>query len=78
MKNGTSDESRAVNTISTEEAWLSSREAKEHLNVGATKFWSLVRDQAFPSYRVGRLHRFRRSDLDAFVEANRHRPDECW
>lgn len=53
---------------------MSSREAMEYLNIGSTKFWSLVYGLALPSYRVGRLHRFRKSDLDAFMDAHRHRP----
>ncbi len=61
---------------SNERTYLSSREAMQYLNVGSTKFWSLVYGLALPSYRVGRLHRFRRADLDAFMEANKYLPGE--
>ncbi len=61
---------------SNEQTYMSSRDAMRYLNVGSTKFWSLVYGLALPSYRVGRLHRFLKADLDSFMEANRYLPGE--
>lgn len=62
-------------TIETTEAkWMTSDEAQEYLRIGKTKFYSLLYSGKLPSYRIGRAHRLRRADLDAFVEANRYRP----
>ena len=45
------------------------------LQIGRTKLWELVREQAFPAYRIGEGRngslRYRRSDVLGWLERNR-------
>lgn len=54
---------------------LTSSQVLELLQIGRTKLWELVRESAFPAYRIGRGRnaalRFRRSDVLAWLESHR-------
>jgi excisionase family DNA binding protein len=54
-----------------EEELLTVDEVQELLKVGRTFAYSLVRSGELPSYRVGRLLRVRRQDIDHWLEHNR-------
>jgi excisionase family DNA binding protein len=54
---------------------LTTSQVLELLQIGRTKLWELVRESAFPAYRIGRSRngplRFRRSDVLAWLEGQR-------
>jgi putative molybdopterin biosynthesis protein len=58
-----------MNTV--EEELLTVEQVQELLKVGRTFAYSLVRSGELPSYRVGRLLRIRRQDVDRWLEHNR-------
>jgi excisionase family DNA binding protein len=58
-----------MNTV--EEELLTVEQVQELLKVGRTFAYSLVRSGELPSYRVGRLLRIRRQDVDRWLEDNR-------
>ncbi len=54
---------------------LTSAQVQELLQIGRTKLWSLVRQGAFPAYRLGAGRsgplRYRRSEVLRWLERNR-------
>lgn len=63
---------RALDARSSEPApepseWLDTRGAAELLGVSSRTVSNYARSGALPSSRIGRLLRFRRSDLEAFL-----------
>jgi predicted DNA-binding transcriptional regulator AlpA len=55
--------------------WLTTRQILEFLQIGRTKLWELVRNGAFPAYRLGDGPnaglRYRRSDIVRWLENRR-------
>lgn len=43
-------------------------EAAEYLGICRASIWNLVARNAFPSIRIGRCSRFRRADIDAYLD----------
>jgi excisionase family DNA binding protein len=57
--------------------WLSTREAAEYLGgITVPSVYRLVDDGLLPAYRPTRGLRFRRSDLDTYLEQARVRPGD--
>jgi excisionase family DNA binding protein len=54
--------------------WFSSREAAKHLGLTTRTLYRLVDDGLLPAYRMGRVLRLKRDDIDAFIEASRVEP----
>ena len=54
-----------------EEELLTVEQVQELLKVGRTFAYSLVKSGELPSYRVGRLLRIRRADVEQWLEHNR-------
>jgi len=54
---------------------LTSRQARELLQIGRTKLWELTRTQEIPAYRAGTgvraSLRYKKSELLAWLERNR-------
>ena len=48
--------------------WLSTDDAKRHIGVSAATLYRLVDEGLLPAYRPSRSLRFRRRDLDAYLE----------
>lgn len=63
--------------------WFSQRAAAVYVGVGADTFRKIVREGRGPvSYRTGRKPRYRKADLDHWLEKRRvnpveHRPDSA-
>ena len=53
------------------EELLTIDQVQQHLKVGRTFAYSLVRSGQLPSYRVGRLLRVKRQDVDYWLDRNR-------
>lgn len=56
--------------------WLSTDDAKRHIGVSAATLYRLVDEGLLPAYRPSRSLRFRRRDLDAYLEGVRVRPGD--
>ena len=58
----------------TDETFLTTEEVLEYLQVNLRTVYRLVKAGKLPAVRVGRQWRFRRSDIDAWLESGRVRP----
>jgi excisionase family DNA binding protein len=54
-----------------EREFLTIDELSEYLNLKRSTLYSLVESGELPHYRVGRLVRFKRDDIDQWMEAHR-------
>ena len=57
---------------------LTTRELMDYLQISRTKVWELVRDKTnpLPAFKLGGDYRYRRSEVDAWMESLRVRPEE--
>ncbi|MEI7929318.1 MAG: helix-turn-helix domain-containing protein [Verrucomicrobiales bacterium] len=57
---------------------MTTRELMDYLQVSRTKVWELVRDKQnpLPAFKLGGDYRYRRSEIDAWMESLRVRPEE--
>jgi len=64
-----------MNTESAAEPFLDARSASQHMNVPIYYLTSAAKRKALgiPHYRIGRLLRFKRSELDAWLVENASR-----
>lgn len=62
------EELRGTRTVAE---WLTAREAAEVLGIHEKTVGRYVRENRLPATRVGTSYRFRREDLEAFLEQNR-------
>lgn len=53
------------------ESFLTTEEVLAYLKITPRTIYRLIRDGELPAVRVGRQWRFRRSDLDAWLEQQR-------
>lgn len=51
--------------------WFSPDELWRWLGLGRTKIYELLRSGEIPSYKIGRVRRVRRQDIEAWLERNR-------
>ena len=58
----------------TLEPLLDARETARFLGIGLNTLRIATRDGRVPSYRIGRAVRYRRSDLEAWLEQRRQGP----
>lgn len=56
-----------------DDQWLSSRDVRNLLNVSRSKAALLCGE--LPHYRIGRLVRVKRQDLEEYLAERRHEPD---
>ena len=54
-----------------ESGFLTVREASRYLGVKPSSLYSMVEEKEIPHYRIGRLIKFTKADLDAFMEERR-------
>ena len=60
----------------SQEQLMDIKEVATYLQLKKSTIYTWVQEGILPSFRLGRLWRFRRSDLDRWLESNRHRPVE--
>lgn len=51
--------------------WYSPDELWRWLGLGRTKTYELLQSGEIPSYKIGRVRRIRRQDIEAWLECNR-------
>ena len=54
--------------------WLTTDEFVHWLGIGRTKAYELLAAGEIPSYKIGRLRRIRRQDVEVWLESNRFNP----
>ena len=59
--------------MASEDGWVGIADVAAHLRVARDSIYRLVRTKDFPSHRVGRLLRFRLSEVDEWVRTNGER-----
>ena len=60
-----------METGRAEKEWFTADELGHWLGLGRTKTHSLIRNGEIPSYKIGRIRRIRRQDVEAWLEQNR-------
>jgi excisionase family DNA binding protein len=55
--------------LETEDRWLSIHEICEHLGVSSDTVYKWIDKHDMPAYRMGRLWKFKKEQVDAWVEA---------
>ena len=56
--------------------WLSTKEACERLGVTLRTLYRLIDEGGLPAYKMGRLIRLQRAEVDAFIDGARIAPGE--
>ena len=51
--------------------WFAADELVHWLGLGRTKTYEMLRSGEIPSYKIGRVRRIRRQDIEAWLERNR-------
>ena len=51
--------------------WFTTDELVHWLGLGRTKTYEMLRSGEIPSYKIGRLRRIRRQDVEAWLERNK-------
>ncbi|HBJ35008.1 MAG TPA: AlpA family transcriptional regulator [Planctomycetaceae bacterium] len=54
---------------------LTTRELMEYLQVSRTKVWELVTKQGLPAFKLGGDYRYRRREVDEWLEKHRTASD---
>lgn len=60
--------------IAIKEEWITTNELQRWLKLGKTKTNQILRSSEIPSYKIGRIRRIRRQDVEDWLEENRYRP----
>lgn len=56
-----------MHVMSSDERWVDIEEVAKHLDVNKDSVYRWIEEKAFPAHRVGRLFRFKLSEVDAWV-----------
>lgn len=64
---------REGGTQAESKEWYSPDELWRWLGLGRTKTYELLQSGEIPSYKIGRIRRIRRQDIEAWLEQNRCR-----
>ena len=65
-----------METEAEQKEWFTTDELVRWLEIGRTKTYEMLRSGDIPSYKIGRIRRIRRQDVDAWLERNKYRPGE--
>lgn len=53
----------------SEDRWLSINEITDHLGVSSDTVYKWIDQYSMPAYRMGRLWKFKKNDVDGWVKA---------
>lgn len=56
--------------------WVSAKKAAEILGIGPRTLYRYIDHQGLKAYRMGRLIRIMKTDLEAFIEQSKIRPGD--
>lgn len=56
--------------------WFTTDELIRWLGIGRTKTYELLRTGEIPSYKIGRVRRIRRRDVEAWLKRNKYPPED--
>ena len=51
--------------------WLNADEASNYLGISSSNLYSLAQQGRIPGHKLGKMWRFNKADLDAWVRANK-------
>jgi excisionase family DNA binding protein len=54
--------------------WLSTQDAARRLGITTRTLYRFIDEGAIPAYKMGRVFRMKKSDLDVFIESSRIEP----
>jgi excisionase family DNA binding protein len=60
-----------VETEVEQKEWFTTDELVRWLGLGRTKAYEMLRSGEIPSYKIGRIRRIRRGDVEAWLERNK-------
>lgn len=55
---------------------MKTEEVLGYLGISRTKLWQLVNKEGLPAFKIGGDYRYRRSEIDAWIEKQRVQPDK--
>ncbi len=64
----------AVGVSPDDIVWLSTQEASKRLGVTSRTLYRFVDEGSLPAYKMGRVFRLKRSDVDEFIDRSRIQP----
>jgi excisionase family DNA binding protein len=64
----------AAGVDSEEIVWMSSQEAARRLGITPRTLYRFVDEGALPAYKMGRVFRLKKADVDRFIDAARIEP----
>jgi excisionase family DNA binding protein len=56
-----------MHEMSSEEGWVDIEQVAAHLRVNKESVYRWIEEKSFPAHRVGRLYRFKLSEVDGWV-----------
>jgi len=65
-----------VETETEQKEWFTTDELVRWLGLGRTKAYEMLRTGEIPSYKIGRIRRIRRGDVEAWLERNKFESGE--
>ena len=63
--------------MSKQQEWMSPAELREWLGIGKTKCYEVLSRGEVPSYKVGKLRRVRRSDVERWLDSHKDVLGRC-
>ena len=70
------DDKEPAESVETgSEPLMKTTDVMNYLKISRTKLWQLVKQSGLPAYRIGGDFRYRKSEVDAWLEAQRHDTD---
>lgn len=61
---------------SNPDKWMTTQEIMAYLSVSRTKLWQMVNNDGLPAFKMGGDYRYRKSEVDAWMERFRVKPDD--
>lgn len=62
--------------MTTNEPWVSVEDVAKHLGVARDSVYRWIESRGLPAHKIGRLWKFKLSQVDAWVEAGGAEPDD--
>ena len=69
------DRLAGTNLTQDGERWLSVEEIAEHLGINRDTVYKWIERKNMPAHKVGRLWKFKKNQIDSWVEAGQAGPD---